>query len=400
MLGVRDSSSFQQHLAFAIMLAVLLIATISVAQQVNARSQLDPTSFWNEQTTRLGLQAKLNPPRVARAYALLHVAIYDALLAGTRQHSGEPSERALAAGAVGEVLAYLFPGSVSSIWKDVQAQAWSGETTNRGVVVSGLRFGQMVGKMVVRYAENDGSNVVFTGLIPTGECIWTGVGPLEPMAGTWKTWIVTSGGEFQPEAPYLCGSAKDLADVQAVVDASHDLTPDKVAVVHKWADLPPPTIWNNMLGEWVEREGLRGFAAARAYVYLNIAIYDAFVSTWFSKYTYWTARPFQRVPGLVTVIPTPNFPSYISGHSTVSAAASRVMGQLFPADRDYFSAQAQEAALSRMWAGIHFPHDNQRGLWVGTEVGGRVVDDMLAVPHTFVFPTNEGFGMGRNVVPS
>jgi len=100
---------------------------------------------------------------------------------------------------------------------------------------------------------------------------------------------------------------------------------------------------------------------------------DAFISCWATKYTYWVARPIHRTPGLVTVIPTPNFPSYTSGHSTISAAAAEVMGELFPSERDYFLAQAEEAALSRFLGGIHFHHDDNEGLNVGRRIGAFAV---------------------------
>ena len=75
----------------------------------------------------------------------------------------------------------------------------------------------------------------------------------------------------------------------------------------------------------------------------------------------------------VTVITTPNFPSYTSGHSTVSAAAAQVMGEVFPSQRGFFLEQANEAAISRLWGGIHFRHDNDQGLDVGARIGERAV---------------------------
>ncbi len=86
----------------------------------------------------------------------------------------------------------------------------------------------------------------------------------------------------------------------------------------------------------------------------------------------------------VGVFPIP--PGYTSGHSTVSGAASLVMGELFPAEREYFAGQAEEAAISGLWACIHFPRDNAQGLIVGRQIGGKLVDDMRETPHTFIFP--------------
>lgn len=77
---------------------------------------------------------------------------------------------------------------------------------------------------------------------------------------------------------------------------------------------------------------------------------------------------------------TPNFPSYASGHSTVSGAAAVVLAELFPDESEAFHAQAREAAWSRFWAGIHFAHDNDEGLAVGTRIGEKAVQRMRRHP--------------------
>jgi hypothetical protein len=198
------------------------------------------------------------------------------------------------------------------------------------------------------------------------------------MCGTWKTWVIGSGSEIQPEPPYAFGSTQDLQDVQEVLDVSLSRTAEQIAIVHKWADLSPPAIWNDMLNDRIDATGLDLAASARASAFLNMAMADGFIECWACKYKYWTARPFQRIPGLVTVIPTPNFPTYTSGHSTISAAAAKVMGEVFPAEADFFQQQSLEAAMSRLYGGIHFRHDNEQGTFVGSIIGDRVVERMRA----------------------
>ncbi len=66
-------------------------------------------------------------------------------------------------------------------------------------------------------------------------------------------------------------------------------------------------------------------------------------------------------------------PSYTSGHSTISAAAATVLCHLFPRDTTDLAVRADEAKQSRLWAGIHFPIDNQTGAAGGRLVGGLVV---------------------------
>jgi hypothetical protein len=311
---------------------------------------------------------------MSRAYALTHVAIYDALVAASDARRGNMRAGAVAAGAAAEVLGYLFPDSADRIWADARAQADLKHA--RGVNARGWALGRAVGVLVVEHGRHDGSDAVFTGTMPSGPGIWTGTNPALPMCGTWQCWVIDSGSEFQPEPPLAYGSPEDLREVEAVYQASLHRTAEQVAIVHKWADLPPPTLWNQLLLPRVASGHLGALASARAFAYLNVGMYDAFVSCWKTKYAYWVARPFQRTPGLVTVIPTPNFPSYTSGHSTISGAAAVVMGELFPREREFFRHQAEEAALSRFWGGIHFQHDNEQGLYVGRHIGEKTLELM------------------------
>jgi membrane-associated phospholipid phosphatase len=69
----------------------------------------------------------------------------------------------------------------------------------------------------------------------------------------------------------------------------------------------------------------------------------------------------------------PNFPSYTSGHSTFSAEAATVLSYLFPSQASYFQSQADEAAVSRLYGGIHYRSDIEVGVDHGTRIGGYTV---------------------------
>lgn len=330
---------------------------------------------WNRLTKELGTTAPaLPPPALARAYALVQVAVYEAVSAGNDRARGRLPQHALAAAAASKVLAYLFPGRTDRI-DEVTAQELALDQ-GQNSALGAWAVGSVVGRAMVARGRSDGSTAIYTGTPPSGDGIWTGTNPVLPMCGTWKTWVISSGSEIEPNPPYAYGSAADLADVQEVIDVAAARTPDQIAIVHKWADVSPPAIWNELLNQRTIALGMDVVASARASAYLNMAMADAFIECWACKYKYWTARPFQRIPGLVTVIPTPNFPTYTSGHSTISAAAAAVLGEVFPAERDYFVGQAQEAAMSRLYGGIHFRHDNEEGTRVGAIIGARVVDRM------------------------
>ena len=108
-------------------------------------------------------------------------------------------------------------------------------------------------------------------------------------------------------------------------------------------------------------------------VLTSVAIFDAFICCWDAKYAYWMARPITADPSLNILIPTPPFPSYTSGHSTISTAAATVLGYLFPAREAELAARAAEARNSRLWAGIHFPIDNDMGAVSGAMLGRLVI---------------------------
>jgi membrane-associated phospholipid phosphatase len=74
-------------------------------------------------------------------------------------------------------------------------------------------------------------------------------------------------------------------------------------------------------------------------------------------------------PVWLSYIVTPPFPSYVSGHSTTSGAASTVLASFFPGQAGELNAMAEQAAVSRLYGGIHFSSDNETGLELGRRIG-------------------------------
>jgi hypothetical protein len=113
---------------------------------------------------------------------------------------------------------------------------------------------------------------------------------------------------------------------------------------------------------------------ARAFVLPYVTLYDAGIACWDAKYTYWAIRPFQLDPELKTVVPTPNHPSYPAAHACSSIAVTRVLGYLFPRDADMFAALGEQAAESRIWAGIHYRSDINAGRQLAVGVANKVIE--------------------------
>ena len=107
---------------------------------------------------------------------------------------------------------------------------------------------------------------------------------------------------------------------------------------------------------------------------LNMALMDASIACWDTKFLYFNPRPSQVDSRIKTVTGLPNFPSYTSGHSTFSGAAATVLGHLIPGKAAEFTAMAKEASLSRLYGGIHYRSDCEQGLICGQRVGGFAVN--------------------------
>jgi membrane-associated phospholipid phosphatase len=366
-----------------------------------------PSYQWNQMTLSELKKFGVGTPRGERVLALVHVAIYDAMVAAwdskytyNRRRPSRldkdfrtvipnpnspsyPSEHSVAAGAASAVLAYLFPTDAQAIL--AQADAAGRSRLLAGVqypsdVEAGFDLGHEVAALVIARAQADGSSAIFNGNIPSGPCNWKGVNPAEPLAGTWKTWVLSSGSEFRPGPPPACDSAQEAAELAEVKGfprvlpaAGAAFNPESEGffwqgrAVAFWSDLLDKKIFEYRLENNAPR-------AARAYAVQSITGYDSMVACWDGKYTYWAIRPFQLDPATKTLFTTPNHPSYPSAHACVSGGNAGALSYLFPQDAAFFQAQAAEAAESRLWSGIHFRSDINAGLALAQKVTQAVVD--------------------------
>jgi membrane-associated phospholipid phosphatase len=140
--------------------------------------------------------------------------------------------------------------------------------------------------------------------------------------------------------------------------------------------------------------------ASRGLSLLNVAIYDATIAAWDSKYAHNRPRPAEYDRTLGTLLPTPRSPSYPSEHAAVAGAAAAVLGYLFPADAAALNARSEQAGLSRLLAGVHYASDVAAGLDLGRTVGGMVVEraraDGASAPWTGMVPSGPGVWNGSS----
>jgi membrane-associated phospholipid phosphatase len=158
-------------------------------------------------------------------------------------------------------------------------------------------------------------------------------------------------------------------------------TRERIAIVHFWADgvgtYTPPGHWDAIAAEDFIKMNYSEVRWARNMALLNMTLMDAAIVCWDTKYYYFNPRPTQLNPEIKSLTGIPNFPSYISGHSTFSGAAAAILGHIIPARADQYAAMAVEASMSRLYGGLHYRSDCQIGLNVGKSVGQKAIDRAL-----------------------
>lgn len=381
----------------------------------------DPTSVWtHEAVDLLGFYWTIlpdiriaTPARSARLMALLHIAMYDAVVATwdakfTYKRNAPartsnrvralvplgdvpsyPSEHAAVAAAAAEILiASALPGDTARLRAMVreagQARIASGAAWPSDVQ-AGDALGLAVARRVLQRAASDGSDAVWQGSVPVGPNYWKPTParrvavPFDALAGSWRTWIIPGGDAFRPPPHPMPGSPAfeaNLAELRALAAGGRTVAQSDRA--RFWATEAPTARWDLFMEDELARRRWSTPRAARARAYVSVAMYDAFVACWDAKFHYWLARPVTMDPTLKTLFSTPPFPSYPSGHSTISTAAAEVMAELFPEREKYYDDLAIEASNSRVWGGVHYRFDIEAGDTLGTKVGKAVVARMRA----------------------
>jgi len=244
-------------------------------------------------------------------------------------------------------------------------------------VAAGMQLGRAVADLVIARAKTDGSDLPWTGSVPVGQGKWTGTNPIEPTAGSWRTWALTSGSQFRPGPR----AAYDSEQLRRELDEGKNFQRTNLTnlTANYWEYYGGPgnsELWNSHAARLIFEYRLDGDPphAARIYALVYIAHHDASVACWDAKYTYWEARPAMLDPTITTLFATPNHPSYPSAHSCVSGAAAAVLGQLFPREAAYFQGVADEAGMARIAAGIHVRSDVEAGKAIAMAVARTVVE--------------------------
>ncbi|HEX5082306.1 MAG TPA: hypothetical protein VFY40_09680 [Blastocatellia bacterium] len=155
-----------------------------------------------------------------------------------------------------------------------------------------------------------------------------GAAQIEPHAGRWKTWALSSGSQFRLPPPPR--GASQAVEVGNLITRANQRDAEALNAISFWDAGPPGYRWNEMATNLLVAKNITGPHSARVLSLLNVAIYDATVAVWDSKYIYNRRRQSQVNSNVEPVIPVPNSPSYPSEHAAVASAAAAVLSYLFP----------------------------------------------------------------------
>ena len=379
--------------------------------------------------------ATYSPPVASRTFAYLGVTAFEAAAGGSgelwslagqlnglqevpKREAGKAYDEALVIDAAMETAVKALFANTGPTGQRVmerlsaKLRASTSEGLAADVAERSAAYGKVVAEHILAWSENDGGSSVenlgfpIAYALTKGEAKWTPTSvialqqtPLLPAWGGNRTFAMPDGKACPLPAPPAYSEDKGsefYKQALEVFETKKNLTPEQRAIARFWSDDPmlsptPPGHWVSIALQILERENADLDKSAEVLARLGVTLADAFIGCWQTKFEYDLLRPVTYIrrtmdPKWESVMTTPPFPEYPSGHSTQSAAAAAVLTQMFgenfafedathvkdgvkPRAFASFNAAAEEAGISRLYGGIHFRAAIERGLEQGRCIG-------------------------------
>jgi hypothetical protein len=432
-LGALGTAAVLAASAYATAPGGSVAAAGTPTQALRTAESGQPVIDWNRILLSIVNTPGAEPANIqpTRNFAIVHAAIYDAVNAIDRTHEPylidvraprDASETAAADAAAHTALVGLYPAEQSMLDADYAAELAAvpdGPAKDQGV-----KLGKQVATDLLAIRANDGSNVAPAPFVPG-----TAPGDFNPAltqppnfpTPVFTTWgqvtpfVLDSGNQFRPPPPPPLTSdayAAAVNEVQSLGSAtSATRTPEQTEIGKFW-NPPIQNFWNQIADEVAAAHHTDLPTTARLFAALNLSFADSAIAFYDAKYTYQLWRPVTAIrvadtDGNPNTVADPNWlplagntpadPSYPGAHSTISAAGADVLTSFFGDQQsfavtspalpgvtrsfDSFSAAANEAGLSRIYAGVHTRLDHVAGLTLGHDVGNFVLHNALLPAH-------------------
>lgn len=399
------------------------------------------TSWFDLQLKLIQETPGFTPPVAARALGYSAVSLYEVLV------NGMPGHRSLTGQLTGLAFLprpvasqnYYWPAAANSTLATMIRHLYPTATPENQSAIENLEqgfanqftvdvggevfdrsaaYGRAVADSVFAWSQNDGGHEGYTRnfpadfVPPAGPGLWVPTPPdylsaLQPYWGQNRTFVLRTGQACNvppPPAYSVDPISPFYAEAMEVYNVVQNLSPEQEAIALFWADDPgktftPPGHSVAITTQVLRQEGATLDVAAESYARVGLAVADAFIGCWRTKYVFNLVRPITYIqaiidpnwntPNITDPVITPPFPEYTSGHSVQSAAVATVLTDLFgdnyaftddahatrglPA-RSYpsFDAFAEEAAISRLYGGIHYRSAIEVGVEQGRCIGQQI----------------------------
>jgi membrane-associated phospholipid phosphatase len=378
-----------------------------------------------------------SPPVASRSFAYFGVTAHEAMvvthpelvslagqlngLAVLPKPQGNLDEavvlQAALAHAAGAYFANTGPSGQRALTKMTEKMAaLAAEGVAPEIAAKSEKIGREISEMIFSWSQTDGraeiANMGFPLVyeLKKGPAHWVPTNqlrlqqfPLLPQWGETRTFAMPDGKTCAIAPPPEYSEDKASAfykEAEEVVRIRSNLSDEQKAIARFWSDDPmlsptPPGHWVSIALQIAARDKLPADRTAEVLARLGIAVADAFIGCWDAKYQYDLLRPVTYIRRLIdpkweALLNTPPFPEYPSGHSVQSGAAAAVLTAFFgenfafedathgrdglaPRKFSSFKSAAEEAAISRLYGGIHFRSGVERGLEQGACIGTHAV---------------------------
>lgn len=317
--------------------------------------------------------------------------------------------------AMADILRNLFQSTstinLEAIDQLEQSIIGQSNTKDTEVIDRSILFGKQVADAVYSYSKTDNQDLAYANNFPDytvpdipgkWEPTEPNQKPLQPYWGDVRTFHPNNASNNLLIAPTpYSEDSKSVFYLEAneVYITSLHLSTEQKTIAEFWSDDPgltatPPGHSMSIAGICLSQENANLGYAAEVYSKVGLAVHDAFVSCWKCKYTFNLVRPVTYIqrfidPQFTTILSTPPFPEHTSGHSVQTAAAMTVLEHYFgyhysilddthknrldidgsPRSFSSLSNLSQEAAISRLYGGIHYRPAIELGISQGREVG-------------------------------
>jgi hypothetical protein len=275
------------------------------------------------------------------------------------------------------------------------------------------QYGKKVAQSIFAWAENDGfrhASNNFT--LPTGKGKWMPTPPeydktFTPNWGSLRTMVAGSFEKAGPPVPLPYSEDSSSAfykQAKEVFTISQNPTQEQKKIMLFWKELNPgitaPGHWLNILRQLIEKENLTLDKAVFAYATTGVALNDAWIGCWKTRYQHSLLRPVTYIREVMghkdwlSLLPTPPNPEYTAMFAVMAGAVSTALAEVFvdnytftdhtydeaglgPRTYHSFTAMAREAGVSKIYGGIHYRFSVEAGLQQGRAVAGNVIRLLL-----------------------